>query len=331
MKNSVVSIIIFFVFCLKVNAQVPDSVKIKVDAFPEKLSSVGELAGIINNSFKRDSDKAAAVYYWMATNLEYDVRKHFSNSKNYTYNFRYKSHDAKVKKMHNANWGMYSHAIRRRKTTYFGYVLLYKQLCNNVGLDCAIVSGTFKNSLKSIGKKSGRRNHMWNAVKIGNKWQLVDVVCGSGILNETDQTYTKYYSDVFLFIDPNLFFLNHFPRNTVWLMCNEGKDDFVKLPFYHGFYFSSGIKIENPLTGVISKAEAEDSIVNIEVNIPSDLLSNYRNLFSYSIESIGKINAVDLKERNGKLFLEIPLSESRKIDYLNVYLDKKPIVSYKIH
>ncbi len=45
---------------------------------------------------------------------------------------------------------------------------------NNVGLECEIISGTAKNSLKSIGRKSGRRDHMWNAVKINDKWQLVD-------------------------------------------------------------------------------------------------------------------------------------------------------------
>ncbi len=330
MKNlSIFLISIFFCFFSVISAQIPQTVKQKVDAFPDKISKVGYLAGIINNAFDNDSDKAEAIFYWMANYFDYDVKKHFSKHKKYAYNFRYKNHDQKEKKMHKADWGMYYYSLRKHKATYRGYAYLYKQLCNNVGLQCEIISGTAKNSLKSIGRKSGRRDHMWNAVKINDKWQLVDVVYGSGRLNEEKKTFTKSLDDTFLFTPPQLFFLNHYPKKSKWLLCEKGKQDFAFLPLYYRLFLQSGLKLESPQNGVISETN-DGSDICVELKINSNENAILKDDFSYSYQSVGSIKNIKvMRGTEDTLILKIPVS-SRKMDYLNIFINKRPLISYKI-
>ncbi len=327
-KLSVLLIAVFLCSFRIVTAQISESIKEKVDSFPDKISKVGYLAGIINNTFERDSDKAAAVYYWMATYFDYDVKKHFSKHTKYAYNFRYKSTEQKEKKMHKADWGMYYYSLRKKKATYRGYAYLYKQLCNNVGLECEIIPGTSKNSLKSIGKKSGRRNYMWNVVKINNKWQLVDVVYGSGILNEEKHTFTKSFDDAFLFISPQEFFLNHYPKKSRWLLCDKQKSDFTNLPLYYRLFFSCGLELKSLSNGVISNVD-KDSNVDIEIKGLTGNLSECKGCFSYSLKSNGKISNLQPVVQGDTLKFKIPVS-SRRTDYLNIYLKNKPLITYKI-
>lgn len=73
-------------------------------------------------------------------------------------------------------------ALINKKSVCEGYAKAFKYLLNSVGIDCEIVQGEATNS------KGESESHAWNAVKLNDKWYLVDVtwddpiVIGGGTL-----------------------------------------------------------------------------------------------------------------------------------------------------
>ena len=73
-------------------------------------------------------------------------------------------------------------ALINKKSVCEGYAKAFKYLLNSVGINCEIVQGEATNS------KGESESHAWNAVKLNDKWYLVDVtwddpiVIGGGTL-----------------------------------------------------------------------------------------------------------------------------------------------------
>lgn len=71
-------------------------------------------------------------------------------------------------------------ALVNKKAVCSGYARAAKVLLNRVGIECRLVSGMSKNS-----------GHMWNQVKIDNKWYNLDVTWDDSAVNN-DILYNRY-------------------------------------------------------------------------------------------------------------------------------------------
>ena len=73
---------------------------------------------------------------------------------------------------------------------------------------------------RSAGRKTSREpNHAWNAVKIQERWHLVDVTWDAGHIE--GKIYHKQYGTAYLFADPRQFLYTHFPTDAKWQLLQR--------------------------------------------------------------------------------------------------------------
>jgi hypothetical protein len=93
-----------------------------------------------------------------------------------------------------------------------GYVRLFKALCAEAGIEAIRISGY----VKGLDSKPGdalKTNHVWNAVKIGKTWGLVDVTLGSFEMHPQTKKWEKRYQEYYCFLPPERLAFTHFPEN----------------------------------------------------------------------------------------------------------------------
>lgn len=170
---------------------------IKGDRIP---FSTKQLAFSITRNARTDSEKAYAIYKWITQNIAYD--NELMRSENLQ-NRIYTSEENVVKNV-----------INRKMALCGGFALLYKSLCEDVGIQAEAVNGFTKDFTGRL-KERKIPNHTWNVVKLNGKWQLLDITwaIGHGIKNAPDEFWylTK----------PKDFIYSHYPENPKWTLLED--------------------------------------------------------------------------------------------------------------
>lgn len=307
---------------------VRDEVKLMVDSIGPKVASIGVLASIFNHKLNNDSDRVGAAYYWIAKNIVYDAKSHFSKKRKATYNFRYKSLDEKQSKIQKVNMRIADEAFKERKAVARGFSIMFKRLCNNCGVECEIVPGNVKIRPKDIGRKTGGTDYFWNAVKIDGQWHLVDAAMGAGSLNEKSNTFISAYNETFYLTPPNYFFLNHYPKQDEWLFCDMTSEDFCDLPLFYPSYLDADIYLNSAYEGIITSG-TEDVLKLVFAQKSGFNGAGKLHTYSYAFEDDKREKPIEAQFKEGEITLEIPLGNSRN-DFLNVFLNKTALATFKI-
>jgi len=169
------------------------------------------LANALCKDLKNDRDKARAIFTWIAVNISYDFKALDKDSPRADSNKEYE--DKVVKQVY-----------RKGRGVCMGYSLLYKKMADAVGLECVFIPGNSKGSVFG-----GWESHAWNAVKINDKWELLDVTWGAGYSDENEK-FHQVFQPGFFFTLPRIFALNHFPEDEKWQLLDQpiGKNEFKK-------------------------------------------------------------------------------------------------------
>lgn len=294
----------------------------RVDSIVKQYKGISsdprKLALQINYDFESDTDKARAIYTWITTNVKYDYKK-FTSKKKYI-NLRYKTQEQKTKKLKKLDNQKIRNTYKRKKGICTDYSILFQRLCNYAGLECEIISGSSKTKNKSIGKKPGKTDHSWNAVKIANNWQLVDVTWGAGNVDTKTKKFKFNFEDLYFCTPPEKFFLNHFPKDTTFLFTDKSKDDFTNLPLYSNEFIRGNISVF-PNIGVINFKKGEDLSFKINSIQPTDSIS-YRFNKDKDVKNV-------LANLGDAGSFKIP-SPDKSLNYLTIYLDGNSLVTYKL-
>ncbi len=100
--------------------------------------------------------------------------------------------------------------------------------CNSrlCGVDCENVSGFCKGYDYHPGDEfaSTKANHQWNCVKVDGTWMLVDCCWGAGFIEETSGDFIPSPRDLYCFVDPDVFILDHFPLDSRWQLLHSPID-----------------------------------------------------------------------------------------------------------
>jgi transglutaminase/protease-like cytokinesis protein 3 len=201
-------------FFLNVNAtKNVDSIISKI-----KLSSVPNLeflADTLTSQFQTDSEKVRAIYFWITENISYDY-KQYKKAKYGIYpkfpdDMDYETwHYEKLMKV-----------VRKRKGICQDYADLLTYLCRVTGILSETVSGYGASHrvciLMLIDKKE--TNHAWNAVRIGNKWRLIDACWGSKQV--VNGRVVEERDDFYFCCSPSEFIVDHRPLFSKWQLLNE--------------------------------------------------------------------------------------------------------------
>ena len=170
---------------------------------------IAQLAQTLTRDATTDSARAARLYEWVARNLSYDVEGFLQGR---------------------LSDGAPETVYRNRIAVCGGYVALFHRLAREVGLAAAPIIGYAKGFTYRSGASSKEPNHAWLAVRVNDRWRLVDPTWGSGFVN--NQKFEPRFNWDYFLVDPNELILSHFPQDKKWqlLPTQVRRSDFERLP-----------------------------------------------------------------------------------------------------
>ena len=151
---------------------------------------------------------------------------------------------------------------------------MYQAICKWLDIDCIKISGYSKGFGYEIGRKFHETDHAWNAVKINNRWRLVESTWGAGNLDNF--IFKKSFNPYYFFTPPYVFIFDHYSENYHFLSKQMSLSDFEHLPTLNLKFFLYGLKCLSHSTAVLN---APHNPLFIEFGAPKEtiiLASLYR-------------------------------------------------------
>jgi hypothetical protein len=159
---------------------------------PDSLSTTADkIAGYINAHFTTPTEKARAIFIWIAYNIQYDVVNMFA------LNF----YDDPAEDI--------TRPLRTRKGICVNYASLFTALCNQVGVRSLVVEGYTKQR-----GFVGYIPHAWSAAVVDGNWYLFDPTWGSGYVE--NNVFVRKINEGYFKASPETFIATHMPFDPLW-------------------------------------------------------------------------------------------------------------------
>jgi hypothetical protein len=207
--------------------------------------------------------KVKVLHDWICDNIAYDVETAFSRAN--------RRQD-------------YVSVLRVKKAVCAGYTNLYNRMCQLANIESVGISG-FSKGFGYAGSIGPRPDHDWNAVKIGNKWYLIDVTWNAGHVDQ--RTFIKNYSTDYLFLDSRRFLYSHLPVENKYQFYAPiiTKEQFMDEPYIAGVFFKYGVELKNNLPRYNNLINEGFTIELTNSNSNVMLSSNLRTLNQNNVEN----------------------------------------------
>ncbi|KAM6441563.1 kyphoscoliosis peptidase-like isoform 3-T6 [Liasis olivaceus] len=165
------------------------------------LWSVQTVVSLIMGEASSQLEKARAIWVWLCQNIEYDVCGFLGLSK----------------KIH-----LPQEVLQTGRGVCSGYAHLFYEMCKEVGLTCAEISGYGRDVGESYGQccPQKKSNHMWNALKLDTRWFLLDVCWGAGQVDLAQKQFIRRQEDFFFLTKPEEFIQSHWPEDPRWQLIH---------------------------------------------------------------------------------------------------------------
>ena len=177
---------------------------------PNFTNSTTEIAAYIDANFKKDTDKIRAAFYWIASNIRYDVANMYAVNYN-------ESVEDKI-----------NGALKSKKGVCIHYAAIFNELAYKMRIQSYVIEGYNKQN-----GKVGDLAHAWNAAKVDNKWYLFDPTWASGYVNNGQ--FFKKLNNVYFMADPAKLIASHIPFDYLW--------QFLKYPITNGDFYEGKIQV----------------------------------------------------------------------------------------
>ena len=169
--------------------------------------------------------KVKVINDWICDNIAYDVDHYFGR----TYNRQ-----------------DYVSVIRNKKGVCSGYAAVFNAMCRLASIESIGISG-FSKGVGYRGYLGTSSDHEWNAVKISNKWYLIDVTWNAGYL--IYRSFIKKYTTDYLFLDSRAFLYSHLPVESKYQFYAPvvTREQFTDEPYIAGIFFRYGLELKDEL------------------------------------------------------------------------------------
>jgi hypothetical protein len=191
----------------------------EVDQFVIQLgklsnNNIAEITDTLTHNLESKELKSRVIYSWICNNIALDPKSIRNNDS--------KNSDPED-------------VIQLRKASPIGFAKLFQEMASQTGIRCLVVDGYYKFKTDNINNKEDETNYSWNVVQLGtspNQWYYVDAAEGSGYLDIKQTLFTPSFNPGYFFPDKYVFNLDHFAKNTSWLLGDGPKSlkDFYALP-----------------------------------------------------------------------------------------------------
>ena len=198
--------------------------------------------------------------------------------------------------------------LKRRAAICVGYANLMYVLCYFVGIEAPPIAGWSK-GFRYPGYLREQSDHAWNAVKIGSRWQLIDVTWDAGYVDY--KTFIKHYSTEYLYLTAEQFVYSHLPEDEEKQFLPKQKirshEDFEREPYLPGRFFSYGFSLVKNSPNYANKIEGESTfefgLSKQNVLLSAELSGKSRAVPNYTwVERSGKSFSVTLDVPDGEKY-----------------------------
>jgi len=198
---------------------VSDDMREKVFSDPEKF-----LPALAKELSRQTTDKFQSVkniHDWICDTISYDTEDYFQDL--------YLPQD-------------YRSVLKRKTAVCAGYSELFRAMCDMAGFEVTTING-YSKGFGYRGAISRESAHAWNAIKINNKWRLVDCTWDAGYVDR--ETFIKEYSTEYLFINSRDILYSHLPEADRYQFYYPfvTKEQFVSEPLIKGAFFQYGLSL----------------------------------------------------------------------------------------
>ena len=211
-----------------------------------------------------DKEKVYLIYNWVAKNIEY-YSTNYLNSQT---------------------------VLTNKKGGYSDYAKLFTQLLTCLNFPAENIKNIIGHS-KGIGFNyenpitDDNPNHEWNAVKIDNKWCLIDTTWGANTI--IDEVYVRSYDEYYLCTPPAQFVRSHLPKkieeNLQFLDNPIDINTFQNMAFTTKYFFEygfNGLSIDKMVLNICGEGKitlkyniANRPILSVIVKKDGDEINNW--------------------------------------------------------
>lgn len=259
------------------------------------FSTIEELAQFIGLHFDDQQQKAEAVYWWVASNIRYDVGA-----------LRWQRETDQLQAQITAE------TFKRRKGVCEGYAGIMDSLFHLMRIPSYIISGYTRqaNEVSEI-------PHAWVAANMGKGWFLFDPTWAAGLLD--GKRFKPLFDPSYFMVKPEKMVQSHMPFDPIW--------QFSTKPISHRQFLTGGFKPE----AYQPYFSFEDSIVAYQrLSLQEKLLDEWRRLSPESglhaaLESRHAflIGNIEIAQYNRQVdFMNIATNHfNRSVELYNNYVD----------
>ncbi len=202
----------FFVFAFPIFSQ-PNypAIDEKSKNVPDSLIHYSTIANYLTHDLVTDTEKARAIYIWIAHNIWYDLSKVSSGK-------RYFSSAEILDEVFANRTGVCQH-----------YSELFHAMSRSVGLESFLITGYTRDVYGEIADLS----HAWNGIKTDTGYYFLDVTWAAGY--EQKGKYIHEFRDEYFLLPPTEFITDHMPFDPVWQFLDNpvSNQQFIAKDFSH--------------------------------------------------------------------------------------------------
>ncbi|WP_439127578.1 transglutaminase domain-containing protein [Polaribacter sp.] len=311
---------LFLLFTINLQSQDFKNVDRKVSKYPP-FSKVEDLAAKIKTDFSSDPEKARAAFYWLATNINYNLKEYYNPTPR-TYSFRYKNETEKQQKIAAAKNKIIEAAFKTKRGVCEEYAQSFKKICDLLNIEAAVIKGNVRNTADEIGVIQKTTNHAWNAVKLDGKWLVLDDTWAAGALQ--NGRWIRSFDNYFYNIPKEKIFKTHLPEKSIWVL-RFGRitpQEFYNQPIYGQVFLALKTELVLPKNGIL-KADKNKKIELKLKNLPDSVNISY-------ITGNQKYARKPILKKENKITILI-LENVKSRSTLVIYIDNKDSLHFKIN
>jgi Transglutaminase-like superfamily len=256
------SIIMYIAFFSSIYSAKSQNQNDQIDAYAksfsaDKFENIEVFAQALAKSYTTDYDKARVIFAWIGTHIRYDFKKFETLVANGMKHETKGTSMADIeRKINEAKEAETIKSFKSKKGICEDYSRMYKKMCEAVNVECQFIGGLAKH----LSQRTKGMEHAWNAVKIEDKWQLLDATWGSGYVE--DERFKPEYSPGFFMVEPRFFILNHLPNEDRWQFLEKplNKETFKRQPWINYGQMTFPIEDIKPLDTAIKPEEGKATI-----------------------------------------------------------------------
>lgn len=297
--------------------------------------------------------KTRAIFRWITENIAYDCKYYnkygYEGREPKTYKCGDDSTECDIRRQVWENTYI-SHVLDAKKGVCQGYAMLFKKMCNIVGIECVLVPGYVRTEYYEIGTP-GNLDHAWNAVNLNGSFYLVDATWAAGGASKDDdgklKEFVKHFSDYYWLTPPGDFGRNHFPEDAKWSLIKAfTKDKFALNPYYDPGHIAS-IQLMSPATGVIHVKQGDTLKFKVnysgrleKLQINTNIFQNpdiYTNHYITNRKYITILDTFAVKKQQyvtykqtGDLYEFAYVVRNYTLEYLDIMFDRQRVLRFKV-